>query len=411
VTDHNHVSAGMSLPNYALGLSQADAANSDGNFVAIYGQEWGLAANGHVNIYQAPVLFGWDAGNYNVFVAEGDYAALYTAVLANPPASYPVVLEWAHPALSDFNSFQVTNDGRAAVHLMALVNGPATSTSTTESDVGNTGFDAAFQQALKLGYRVSPTADQDNHNATWGASSQSRTAVLTTAKTKSAILTAMAARRTYATQDHNTVVQFSADGHAMGEAFTAGQGVRIAVQITDPDPTDAVAQIDLFRGITGTSTATRIAGSVGNPSFSWRDRQVLADGTEAHYYLRVRMADNQSIWTGPVYVTYQAPPPVAVEGGPAPGARLTLAAHPNPTAAGLTVEFNLPRDAARASLAVYDLSGRRQRTILAGALAAGPHTVTWDGRADDGARPGAGIYFLRLETGFARLESKVLMLK
>jgi len=411
VTDHNHVSAGMSLPNYALGLSQADAANSDGNFVAIYGQEWGLAANGHVNVYQAPVLFGWDAGNYDVFVAEGDYAGLYTAALANPPASYPVVLEWAHPALSDFNNYQVTNDGRAAVHLMALVNGPATSTATDESDIGNTGFDAAFQQALKLGFRVSPTADQDNHNATWGASTQSRTAVLATAKTKSAILSAMAARRTYATQDHNAVVHFSADGHAMGEAFTATDGIRIALEVLDPDPAAAVAQIDLFRGITGTSIATRIAGNAGSAKFQWRDLAPPAPGIEAHYYLRVRMASNASVWTGPVYVGYQPAQTTAVGDPPPSGGRLALAAHPNPTQGNLTAEFTLPRDEPLVTLAIYDLSGRLTRTLLRGPLAAGPHQVVWDGLGEHGERPGAGVFFLRLESRAGRIERKVLSLR
>src|SRR6185503_2612717 len=103
----------------------------------------------------------WDAGNYDVFVGEGDYASLYTAALANPPPSYPVVMEWCHPAIGDFNNFQLTNDARSAVHLMALVNGPATSTVTNESDVGNTGFDDEFNEALRKGFRVSPTADQD----------------------------------------------------------------------------------------------------------------------------------------------------------------------------------------------------------------------------------------------------------
>jgi len=409
VTDHNHVSAGMVLSNYAQGMSQAAAANSDGNFVAIYGQEWGLAVNGHVNVYQAPVLFGWDAGNYDVFVAEGDYAGLYTAALANPPASYPVVLEWAHPATSDFDNFQLTADGVAAIHLMALVNGPATSTATDESDVGNTGFDGAFNEALRKGFRVSPTADQDNHNATWGASTESRTGVLANSKTKSEILTAMAARRTYATQDHNTVVHFTADGHAMGEAFTASAGVRIAVEVIDPDLGDAVSQIELFRGITGTTTATKIAGSVGNAKFAWRELESLADGTEAHYYVRVRMADNQNIWTGPVYVTYQPAPPVAVGDQPSSGAGMRLSAHPNPTQRGLTVEFAVPRDG-KGSLALYDLSGRRMRTLLAGHISAGPHTVPWDGLAENGARPSAGIFFLRLETAAGRVERKVLLL-
>ena len=384
VTDHNHSSAGMSLPSYAQGLSQAAAANSDGNFVAIFGQEWGLAANGHVNIFEAPVLFGWEPGNYDVFVAQTDYAGLYTAALANPPSSYPVILEWCHPTTGDFNNFQVTNDGRAAVHLMCLVNGPAQSTATDESDIGNTGFDDDFNQTLRIGYRVSPTGDQDNHNATWGASTESRTAVLANAKTKSAILGAMAARRTYATQDHNAIVHFSADGHAMGEAFESAEGIRIALEVVDPDPGDSVAQIDLFRGITGTSLATKVAGNVGNEIFHWRDLDRPADGTEANYYLRIRMADNQNIWTGPVYVTYEAPPAVAVGDQP-PGAGIELYAHPNPTREGLTVEFSLPRDDA-GSLALYDLSGRLVRSLMSGSLAAGPHVVTWDGRAEDGSR-------------------------
>ena len=45
----------------------------DGQFVAIYGQEWGLASAGHVNIFEAPVLFGWEAGNFDVFVAQDDH--------------------------------------------------------------------------------------------------------------------------------------------------------------------------------------------------------------------------------------------------------------------------------------------------------------------------------------------------
>jgi hypothetical protein len=410
VTDHNHSTAGMSLPNYAQGLSQAAAANSDGDFVAIYGQEWGLATNGHVIVLDAPVLFGWEAGNHDVFVAEGDYAGLYTAALANPPASHPVVLQWCHPAIGDFDNFQVTNDGRAAVHLMCVVNGPAQSTSLDETDVGNTGFDGAFNEALRTGYRVSPTADQDNHNATWGAATESRTAALALTKSKAAVMGALAARRAYATQDHNAVVRFSADGHAMGEAFTATQGIRLAVEVSDPDPGDAVAQVDLFRGITGTSLATKVAGSSGSATFHWRDLDPPGVGSEAHYYLRIRMVDNQNIWTGPVYVSYEAPSPVAVDGRPTPESGITLAAHPNPTPRGLTVALTLPRDEASASLALYDLGGRHVRTLARGPLAAGPHTLTWDGLGEDGTRPGAGILFLRLATGAGRVERKVLVL-
>ncbi len=122
------------------------------------------------------------------------------------------------------------------------------------------------------------------------------------------------------------------------------------------------------------------------------------------------MADNQNIWTGPVYVTYEPVPPVAV-GEPLPGEGIRLAARPNPTQGDLTVEFTLPHAEARASLAVFDVSGRHWRTLLSRPLEAGLHRVAWDGLAEDGTRAGAGIFFLRLDAGAERIERKVLLLR
>jgi hypothetical protein len=410
VTDHNHSAAGMSLPSYGQGMSQAAASNSDGNFVAIYGQEWGIAAEGHVNIFESPALFGWEAGNYDVLVGQGDYAALYTAVVANPPASYPPIAMWCHPAAGDFGNQLVTPAGLSVVHLISLCNGPAFSTATDETDIGNTNFDGVFQSALQKGYRVSPTADQDNHNATWGASTEGRTGVLALAKTKSAILAALAARRNYATQDHNAVLDFSADGRPMGSAFATGSGIRIAAQVTDPDLGESVAAIDLFRGFTAGASATRIGGSVGNSTFHWRERQSFTPGAEAHYYLRIRMADNQSLWSGPVYVTYDPSIVVSVPGGGARSA-VALAASPNPTAAGVTAVFSLPAAESRVSLAIYDPAGRRVRTLHDGPMGTGEHRVAWDGRGEDGAPVQIGIYFLRLDTVAGALARRIVVLR
>lgn len=399
VTDHNHSGAGMSLPNYAVGLSQAAAANDDGDFVAIYGQEWGLASNGHVNVFQSPALFGWEAGNYDVFVAEGDYASLYTAALANPPSNpaLPVLLEWCHPAPSDFDNLVVTADGLAAVHLMCLVNGPAFSTATDETDVGNTGFDDVFTDALRKGYRVSPTGDQDNHNPNWGASTQSRTAVHAAAKTKAAVLGALAAGRSYATQDHNARIDLSAEGHAMGEAFSSATGVRVAARVTDPDPGETVATIELFRGVTGLATATRVAWNAGNAELQWRETAALDDGEEVHYFLRIRQGDNQSIWTAPVYVTYQAGTGVAGPISAAPGALALSAPSPNPTLGPVRVAFALPRGASLARASLYDVEGRLLRVLFERPLSPGEHEIRWDGRIESGHEASPGVYILRLD--------------
>lgn len=410
VVEHNHSQAGMSLPNYDVGHAHAAAANDDGNFVAIFGQEWGFAANGHVNIFETEDLFGWESGNYDVFVAEGDYVNLYTAILANPPDEYPAIAEWCHPASGDFGDFAQTPDGKAVVKLMALVNGPAMSVATDESDVGNTNVDGLFAAALQAGWRVSPTADQDNHSANWGAATQSRTAVLAHAKTKSAILAALAARRNYGTMDHNTVVQFSADGHTMGEAFPAATGVRISARIIDPDLADSPTTIELFRGVTGGTTAAIVASSVGNQDFQWREQEAFTTGTEAHYYLRVKINGTRTIWTGPVYVTYDPSTPVAVGDGNSPS--LAMAApYPNPGHGAVSVRFSLARAESRVRLGVFDITGRLVHTLLDQPLAAGERNVSWDGSTEQGQPVQSGVYFLRLDTGSGSLTRKMLYLR
>jgi hypothetical protein len=317
---------------------------------------------------------------------------------------------FCHPAADDYEDYAATPDALASVKLCSLINGPSMSTSTTESDVGNTNYDPQFREALRKGFRVSPTGDQDNHNATWGAATESRTAVLSAGLTKSQILTALAAGRNYATQDHNVVVKFSANGRPMGTAFAAPTGARIAAAVSDPDIGEGVAQIDLYRGITGVSEAVVVATSFGNDRFAWRETEVFADGTEAHYYLRIRMLDNQAIWTGPVYVTYDEEATVAVE-QPAGGATLALVAAPNPAMGRITASFALPRAEGNVELAVFDATGRRVKTLLGGPMSAGSHQVVWTGHDDHGATVPAGIFFLRLRTEAVSAAKKVLMIR
>ena len=61
-------------------------------------------------------------------------------------------------------------------------------------------------------------------------------------------------------------------------------------------------------------------------------------------------------------------------------------------------------------LAVYDVRGRRVRTLINGPLAAGEHEYAWDGRGENGDRVGPGIYFLHLATREQSLSRKVIVL-
>ena len=88
--------------------------------------------------------------------------------------------------------------------------------------------------------------------------------------------------------------------------------------------------------------------------------------------------------------------PLAVEPA-AVRARLALeAVRPNPSNGPATLGFTLPH-AGRARLELLDVGGRRVRTLIAGTLAAGPQSATWDGRDDSGQQLPAGLYWARLE--------------
>ncbi len=76
----------------------------------------------------------------------------------------------------------------------------------------------------------------------------------------------------------------------------------------------------------------------------------------------------------------------------------TLGVAPNPFVEFADVRCTLPV-AGVVTLRVFDVSGRRVRTLLAGQwLDAGPHAIAWDGTRDDGRAAPAGMYLVRLDT-------------
>jgi len=95
-------------------------------------------------------------------------------------------------------------------------------------------------------------------------------------------------------------------------------------------------------------------------------------------------------------------------GGPSVPARLSAA--PNPFAGGVTLRFGLTA-AGPTSVEIFDAGGRRVRALAAGARAAGPHSVTWDGRDETGRPTPAGIYFARLHTARGSISRRLIRLE
>lgn len=87
-------------------------------------------------------------------------------------------------------------------------------------------------------------------------------------------------------------------------------------------------------------------------------------------------------------ITYQT----GVEEGTETPEVLGLRVGANPLAAGGTIQFDIPAPST-ARLDIFDLSGRRVATLFDNAVAAGTHTVGYDGGLSQ------GTYFLRLYSG------------
>jgi len=84
--------------------------------------------------------------------------------------------------------------------------------------------------------------------------------------------------------------------------------------------------------------------------------------------------------------------------------------YPNPFNPETTIRFALP-EAARTRVLVYDLAGRRVRTLVDRRLDAAVHTVRWDGRDDAGHDLPSGVYFYRVEAGEHRFTDRMALIR
>ncbi|MBK7672161.1 MAG: hypothetical protein IPJ24_12405 [bacterium] len=85
-------------------------------------------------------------------------------------------------------------------------------------------------------------------------------------------------------------------------------------------------------------------------------------------------------------------------------------AWPNPFNPTTNLRYALPRDGA-VVVAIHDLQGRLVRTLVRGAMGAGEHQVSWDGRDDAGRPVPSGPYLGRIEAAGQVRSVKLALLK
>ena len=240
----------------SIRLSAASATTS--TFVAIAGQEIStLASGGHWNLYNSLDLIGTDHpdGDWN---DADDY---YDHVAGLGSSGENIVAQFNHPGTSDFGNLY---DAGATPYFgtIAVSSGPYDSTAVDFSaDGSNDSYQGVWANRLNMGWKLSPSADQDNHEATWGASSSEYTVIVSpkgTLLTPANVLKGLRDHMTYATEDPNMQIGFLANDGSMGQTIGGNSPVAFTIWWNNPSETICNNNVPICR----TETAADVIQSI-----------------------------------------------------------------------------------------------------------------------------------------------------
>ncbi len=334
ITEHNHARAewgagdrrdglliGLDPTLYVGPAAQAliPAAlrlSEDGEFIALYGQEFStISAGNHLNVFEIGEV---------IDVPNGEFDDLVVWLGARPDSQgQPAILQFNHPwsssspaakeyGIDDFaNQDSWVEEMDERVQLIEVINGPAMTTVPGQQPAHVREKD--YLDYLNRGFHLAPTANQDNHYFTWGSSTAARTGVVTNELTRSALLDALRNRHVYASEDANLEISAWIDDHLCGDILldlpNVGAELDVHFWIHDRDEPERTYVIDVL-------SDTAIGGEPAEvvESYSWEGNALapfplegLSFAQEGQYFLfRVTQVsehgDSDRAWTAPIWM-------------------------------------------------------------------------------------------------------------
>lgn len=157
-----------------------------------------------------------------------------------------------------------------------------------------------------------------------------------------------------------------------------------------------IASYQTHRGLEGAgSTSSRTEYAFTDPN--------VEPGREYYYRLSDVNTQGEVGLHPPIHVAIPMP-------GVPEGASVMENAYPNPFNPQTYVPYHL-NESSNVNIAVYDLYGRKVRTLFTGPQTAGSYQVYWHGNDEAGIRVPSGSYLIRLEAGEISEVQKVTMVK
>jgi hypothetical protein len=323
---HNHteLSDGTGIPEVAF----VQAKNGKADFLAVtdhswyHDPEWKRLGDAALNSTTATfcgirgfeMTAGW--GHMNVFntqwyVGEQSIKTFYDMLVKHPEA----IAQWNHPDYymepgSPFFYYSPASD--SIINLLEIYNGKR-----------GVLYEDEYRFALDKGWHVSPTANSDNHSATWITGYDFRTAILSSSLQRDSLLDALRKHRTYATMNRNLKILFTINDSIMGSVIHDSSSLLMKVSISDPDTnsnSERIARAIVYCNFGRVVTEQTFSAY----SVKWEqelNQPQLDQGS--YYYVKVLNSDGDSAITAPVWIDgkkfepgkpVQPPPPDRITG-------------------------------------------------------------------------------------------------
>jgi hypothetical protein len=90
--------------------------------------------------------------------------------------------------------------------------------------------------------------------------------------------------------------------------------------------------------------------------------------------------------------------------------KFAIAAYPNPFNPSTVIQYDLPK-AADVNVVIYDIMGRKIRTLVRGNQPAGSYRAVWKADNSNGDKVSTGIYFYRISAGNFSGTGKLLYIR
>jgi hypothetical protein len=292
ITDHSYA---INDTEWADTLSAVNNATSS-TFVALRGAEYTQGAEGHINVYNTvrhPCRTNSGVGSLCDYTpnlekgvtVDGFYNWLsITGTVGLDSAG--TLAQFNHPGWMNFNDWTYHPEVSPTMRLEEVGNGSGASYAFSEDE---------YIRSLDYGWKLGATNNADTHSSYWGTNTDHRTGVWMAGLTKTNLLEALRARRTFATEDKDYALYLKGNGTWMGSDLPTTSSIAFEIYGNDPDGENgATVQLITFGGTIVTQT------TVASASFTWRPIVPVTPGAH-YYYAKVTQTDGDRIVSSPVW--------------------------------------------------------------------------------------------------------------